>query len=267
LEKNRLINSPAANTQPFFCVIIGMMKRMLLILPVLTALMAYGQQPKKGKRPASGTRFAVGAGFSPDICNRTLRNTDGSASSAGIIDIRNAGEIAKPGYTAGLHVIINPQKRLQASAGIRYSNKGYTTKRRDAVFTVPDPLSYKTVKYTYSHHYIDIPLKLGILTGTKRLRFIAGGGFTINLLLSETILLDAETNSGQTDRKKIAFSNGGSTINISPAISAGVDYRINNHIHFRAEPAFSYGLVKLTKTPVTTYLWNAGLNMSLYYKL
>jgi hypothetical protein len=56
-------------------------------------------------------------------------------------------------------------------------------------------------------------------------------------------------------------------VNLSPTVSAGVAYRINDLMTLRAEPTFSYGVLKTTNTPVTAYLWNAGLKVSYLFGL
>jgi hypothetical protein len=47
----------------------------------------------------------------------------------------------------------------------------------------------------------------------------------------------------------------------------GLEYRLKNSFFIRAEPTFRYGILKIIDQPVTEYLWNAGLNIGVYYDL
>ena len=54
-------------------------------------------------------------------------------------------------------------------------------------------------------------------------------------------------------------------VNISPSVSAGIDYRINDRHHLRIEPTFRYGVLKIIDEPITGYLYSGGLNIGYYF--
>lgn len=56
-------------------------------------------------------------------------------------------------------------------------------------------------------------------------------------------------------------------LNLSPLISAGFDYRLNNKRSLKVEPTFRYGILKTIEAPVSENIWNAGLNIGYYITL
>ncbi|HRN94808.1 MAG TPA: hypothetical protein PL084_08790, partial [Chitinophagales bacterium] len=73
--------------------------------------------------------------------------------------------------------------------------------------------------------------------------------------------------SNHTKRETIPISYNYKKVNISPLISVGIDYKINSRMNLRVEPTFRYGVLKLMDTPITTYLYSGGLNISYYFGL
>ena len=103
--------------------------------------------------------------------------------------------------------------------------------------------------------------------GKSKLRFISSVGFTTNFLLSVKQNTTYEYADGRTDKGKQSSTSGFKKIDISPTISAGIDYRLNDKMSLIAEPMFEYGVIKTRDTPVTEHLWNALVNIGFYYAL
>ena len=76
-----------------------------------------------------------------------------------------------------------------------------------------------------------------------------------------------EYSNGNTEKKSQSSTSGFNQVDISPMLSVGVDYKLNNKIHLYAEPTCRYGVVKTKDAPVVENLWNAGLNFGFYYAL
>lgn len=73
--------------------------------------------------------------------------------------------------------------------------------------------------------------------------------------------------SDRKDKQKSPTNFDYNKVNISPTVSVGFDYKINSRMNLRVEPTFRYGVLKITKTPVTGYLYSGGLNVSYYFGL
>jgi hypothetical protein len=237
------------------------LKQLLILITTLASLTVLGQDTNPTQK------ILVGFNFSPDYSSRTLKNNDGSSSSDLVTKTRNDIEIAKFGYTTGLNVCFNFSQLVGFETGIQFSNKGYKTKNRDLVYFPPDASSPIKSKTIYAYQYIGIPLKAKFSFGKSKARFLSSIGFMTNLLLNVKQTHNFEYSNGKTEKKTQSSTSGFKKVDISPMISVGVDYKINNKIHLQAEPTFRYGVIKTKDAPVTENLWNAGLNIAFYYRL
>lgn len=209
-------------------------------------------------------RFQLGLNFSSDVCYRILEDTDGADINSYIIEFRNENETIKFGYTTGLNLCVNITGHVGIETGIQYSNKGYKTKSLDLTFPQSDPGWPTSSKRRINHHQIDIPLKINLTIGKKDLHFISSIGIVSNLSFKETITSISTYIDGHTEKATTESDHDYKKYNISPMISAGIDYRINSNMNLKIEPTFRYGALQLIDAPITIYLWNAGLNISFY---
>jgi Outer membrane protein beta-barrel domain len=237
------------------------MKQLLILVATLASLTILGQDTNPTQK------ILIGFNFSPDYSSRTLKNNDGSSSSDLVIKSRNDIEVAKFGFTTGLNVCFNFSQLVGFETGIQFSNKGYKTKNQDLIYFPPSPSSPTKSKTTYAYQYIGIPLKAKFSFGKSKVRFISSIGFMTNLLLNVKQTNNFEYSNGKTEKKTQSTTSGFKKVDISPIISVGIDYKLNNKIHLLAEPTFRYGAVKTKDAPVTENLWNTGLNVGLYYAL
>lgn len=228
----------------------------------MAALSAYGQS---GAGSGDFQKIQVGVNFSPDFCFLKLKNNDGSAFSDSIIQARNADETMKIGLTMGANACYNFNKLVGIEAGIHYSNKGYQTVLRELFFGMPGSSAPVKSKSVYNIQYIDIPVKANFTFGTKPMRFFSSIGIITNLFFKETIT--TVTVSDKTERKTSPTNYNYKKVNLSPTLSAGMAYQINNKMSLRAEAAFRYGIMKIVDAPVTGYLSNTGLNFGFYFGL
>jgi len=237
------------------------MKRLLIFITTFISLSVLGQD----KNPTQ--KILIGFNFSPDYSSRTLKNNDGSPSSDLVIKSRKDNEVAKFGYTTGLNVCFNFSQLLGFETGIQFSNKGFKTKSQDLTYFPPDPSLPTKAKTVYAYQYIGIPLKAKFSFGKSKVRFVSSVGFMTNFLLNVKQTSNYEYANGKTEKKSQSSKSGFKTVDISPMISVGIDYKLNNKIHLLAEPTFRYGVVTTKDAPVTETLWNAGLNVGFYYAL
>jgi hypothetical protein len=113
---------------------------------------------------------------------------------------------------------------------------------------------------------MDIPLKINYAIGNNKWRLITSLGITTSVFLKETIT-SCFYYTDHTDKKLNPYNYDFNTINFSPTLSIGADYKMNNKMNLRVEPTFRYGVTKIISTPVTGNLYNGGLNIGYYYAL
>lgn len=255
------------------------MKNILLVVFALLASTLNGQEVIEKPVNLNKKQIAVGLVFSPDYCFRTLKNNDGSSSSAMIIDLRNEMEEPVVGFTAGLNFFYGITKKVGIESGVHYSRQGFQIKKNDLFFGDPiDPRNGQvyessgteapsSVKYIDNYNYLEIPLRAMFSFGEKRIRVIASGGVTTDIFLnaSETIILKYE--DGDVNRTKQDSPFDSNTLNLTATISVGAEYRLNSNFFFKAEPTFRYGLLEINDYPITAYLWRTGLAFGCYYNL
>lgn len=248
------------------------------LLTIIIATNLYGQENPEVAANTDFKKIQIGVNFSPDYCFRTLKNNDGSASSDMNLKWRNDNETGKLGYTTGINMIFNLNKNIGIGAGIQYSNKGYQIKLEGSSFgSMIDPrrgftgnpsgATLTSVKFMYNHHYIDIPLKVNFSFGKKKISFVTSLGVATNIFITETSTNVYKYSDGTKDRGTQKTTYNYNKVNVSPFVSAGIDWKFNDRNNLKIEPTVRYGALKIIDAPVTGYLWNAGLNISYYFGL
>ena len=222
---------------------------------------------RQKKQPKKSTSILIGINFSPDYSFHSLTNNDGSSSTDAVIKNRNSIEIAKFGFTTGIDLCIDLSQSLAIETGIQFSNKGYKTKALDLLFAQPDPSLPINASFQYSYQYVGIPVKARFTFGKNKLHFISGIGFMTNILIHQNVNVKQGYPGGRKDEKNQSSTSDYKKIDISPMVSFGLDYTINNKLHLIAEPVFRYGVIKTRDAPVTEHLWSAGFNCGIYYRV
>jgi hypothetical protein len=244
------------------------MKKLFVFVFIITSVFVYAQDSTKTKK---ASRFFIGVNFSPDYCYRTIKHTDNSYLSDFIYDTRNKIEQPKLGFTSGINVCYILTKHISLDLGLQYSNKGYQTKNETLIYPTPGSAATYNLptsgRFVYRYNYIDIPLKANFVFGKKKLRLITSVGLTTNIFISETNSFIGKYSNGSSFRSSSTANYGLSRVNLSPLISCGIDYKINNKMFFRVEPTFRYSILSTVNAPITEYVWSAGLNVSYYFGL
>ena len=227
----------------------------IILIPVALFVCSFANAQKSNTN-TSGTEknnVRVGVSFSPDITNRSYPNNR-------LGRIQREFETSKFGYTTGVNFIFNKSKSLEFETGLLYSRKGYQTKNNTLIPEQPDPAMPVKAKFIYNYNYIDIPLKVNVVFGESNVRFITGAGVVTNILLGEKVTSIFEYSNGNTVKKTEPSTFNNKKINLSPMISAGVDYKLKEKTSLRLEPTFRYGLLQPN-------IWSAGLNVDYYCTL
>lgn len=260
------------------------MKSTLFLIVSILSFTAYSQDSEQKILSSESKKLFLGINLSPDICYRTLRNNDGNNITSRSIDLLNQVEIPKFGYTIGLNTSYNFNKHFGIETGLQFSNKGYSNRKLDLRsgidsnvdttkgFVTPTLInsgnSPVKIKIVYNHLYLDLPIRVNFRFGENKIRFISSIGLTTNIFIKATQTNISEYKNGETKRRtsKQQESNY-KLLDVSPTISAGIEYWISPEINLRMEPIFRYGVLKIIDTPITGYLWNAGLNIAFFYKI
>jgi hypothetical protein len=235
------------------------MKPLFIAVITLTALTVKSQDSKN--------KLFIGFNFSPDYNFRGIKSNGDGFLGDDFIKQRNDNEIAKFGYTTGVSIGLQVSKKVVLETGVQFANMGYKTKNQTFSFETPNLGLPTKVQFIYAYQYINIPIKARVTFGEKRLRLASSIGFNTSFLttLKQTTIL--EEANGQTNKSSKSDKRGYRTVGIMPFVGVGVNYALNQKLQLFAEPTFRYGLIRTTSSPVKENLWNAGLNMGVYYTI
>ncbi len=224
-------------------------------------LPAFGQKTV----PTAGTKkVLIGFSFSPDYSHRRLHNNDGNAAADLVIAARNRVETGRIGFTAGLNLLLPLSQTVALETGLSLANKGYRTRNNGLITNFPDPAAPEKLRLAHAFRYLDIPVKILFQQGNNNLRFFVGAGAAANIFLSEKIKQTATYAGGNTVRTSSTNTNGIRSFGVSPMVSMGLAAQAGRTTVIRVEPIFRYSLSAISETPVTAYLWNAGINFTLF---
>lgn len=215
-------------------------------------------------------RFQIGVNFLPDVDYRLLQqNTSSSIGVKLIINQRNKVEVPKFGYTTGLNFCYNIKSFVGIEVGVQYSNKGYQSKKQDLYFDFNGSTYILTgdyFKYVDEFHYIDIPVKVNFTVGKKKVRFFTSVGLVTNMLVRANEVV-VWTENGTIHKSTNNETKNCNRVNLSPMLSLGIDYKINNKMNLRVEPTARFGVLSVLDGSIKEYLYSGGLNLSYYFGL
>ena len=231
-----------------------------------------------------GQTWQIGFNFSPDYCNAHNVNTNASQYPSVTVYKWPSEEIPEFGFTMGINLNHKLEEHFYFGAGVQYSNKTYKEKEWGLMYaTYPGKGLYWSWSYqrTLSYYVFDFPLWLNFITGNKGLQLILGAGLTFNYCAEGTVYYNYKDLVGNPNflnpSQGIAyFGNTQSSFNLSPTISLGLIYYLNDKINLRIEPTYRYGLRDINDASnlnsnyteyYKTYIWNFGINCSRYFDL
>lgn len=205
---------------------------------------------------AQDHKFQVGVNATPEFSHRVL-----SGNSDAIQSIFRP----KLGYAFGASFAYNFTNNLGLEVGLQYTNKGYKTDK--LVFSqhlgFPWGNGNDYAVFYYSHNYLAVPLKLNVLLGKQKVRFLGSVGIETWILLNATNRQVEYKDNKQVSSTSESMNNI-NPVNISPILSVGIDWKLTDFLNLRVEPTFRYGLLNVTNNS-TEKLISAGLNIGLYY--
>jgi hypothetical protein len=231
------------------------------------------------KSPSPFRKTQIGLNVSPDFCYRMLRNHDKTQSTNDAIKAWDRLDMCKFGYTLGLNASKYFSKCFSIETGLQFSNKGFATKKLinsymsiDSVTGLPEfipgsgNMSIST-KFYYNFYYLDIPIRTIFKFGKKKIQFISSIGLTTNILLKANQTMVDEYQDGRKEHQRMKIQYNFNSLNLSPNIGTGIEFKINNKSNLRIESMLRFGIRRINDGPMATHLWNLGLNISYNYKL
>lgn len=229
----------------------------LLSLPV----MAFGQN-ETGK-------FQLGVHFSPEIAHRTVFGfNEGSYYS-----VRHQQDQPRFGYTTGVTVAYSANSWLELETGFFYSLKGFLTPDQHYVglrrgfmggpVGHGDIVSMDHVDYDFRFHYLEIPLRANGLFGKGKWKLLTSLSVTGGYLVEQQIRNDFPND--WPDRQSIGTDNYQRFL-LSAEAAAGIHYGMNDHFALRMAPTLRFGLNDISKHTFEFSPWNAGVQVSCYYR-
>jgi hypothetical protein len=244
------------------------MRRILILIFTLFSIISFGQDT------IVQHKLFIGLNFSPDYCYRSLTKNDQSISESSWNRAKNLEDsIEKPkfGFTTGINFYYFINERFSIESGIFYSLRGYKTIPLPIlIITSSGNIDFSEKASLISNYsYLDFPLKVNYTFFKNRVRMIVGLGATLNVLLKARFSSDPP----EILESAFALTDGhgkytGNKINISPTVSIGLQYELNEKMNLRIVPTFRYGLLGLDdKSYKTIHLWNAGINVGYCYRI
>lgn len=212
-------------------------------------------------------KLLIGVNFSPDISYRTL---DGSSDIAiSLIKSRDSQEKPDFGFTTGINFQYHISSLIGLELGAQYSTKRYVNKNNEQfiVGVLGDPSIPTKVEYFYRYNYIDVPVRVLFKIGKSKFKFIPSAGLAMNFFLDTSSKFEAKMPDGSTTTKKFDHGTTFNSMNLSSLISVGINYEINEKFDLSIEPTLRAGILPIADAPVKERFWNAGLNLSFYYRL
>jgi hypothetical protein len=262
----------------FFIVCLGLMKS-LQLYTLLVVLVFSNQQAdaqpldKDSERPY---QWFVGLNMGLDQSFRTLRNSDGTTTSADIIELRNQLETPLICSSVGLQVGRRLKKQFSIESGFLYSVKGYQTHWLDMINGgIIDPrtgFSSDTtnamplaVQFESHFRYIDFPLRLNWSYGQKKLRALLGAGIHTGVLLDYSNTAVYKYGNGLYESKDASSITGVRSTVFTAHWSLGMEWKASTRGKLRLEATGRHNLMDINEAPIVERLWSLGCNMGFYF--
>lgn len=228
-------------------------------------------------------KFFVGVNFSPSYCYRTLE-TNTSDSYKIIVKFRNEDEKPRFGYSFGVNSFIKINRYLEFGYGIQNSVEGYQYKIDYKSLTfgeMIDPrygfvyntdsmaLGINEIIYRYTYKYLEIPLKIGVRFGYKKLKYFADAGLAFSYLYKYSNNVVTKYENGDIDRNSVDYRyfENVNKFGVFGIASVGVSFDLTKRLFIQGTPTFRYGFIETHDSQINEHLWSAGFNCSLYYNL
>lgn len=154
------------------------MKIKFIILPIIGLLL-------QSNLNAQDEKIILGIESTIGVSDRIFQN-DGTVPDI-IQEIYSDLEKPKVSYEIGMSVEYKLSKKLSIQSGIKFSNWGYRTNKREFNWGFPDPELPQFMKQRTQNFYLKVPVMLNRYIELRNSIFFLKGGFSIDYNLSNRI--------------------------------------------------------------------------------
>ena len=208
-------------------------------------------------------KIKIGIVFSPDYCYRFLNYR---SSEKWIQDLRNEEEVATFGYTTGLGIKIELSNKILLETGVYYSIMGEQTKTTELFWVNSSPDFPAKSKTQYQFKYINIPLKLHYVFGSKKVSYFVSAGFSINIFTEKKTKVILEFKNGHKTSDNSVVDLGYLKFNLATVIGFGIKYDVTKKISISIEPVYRQFINSIVVgTGTKEYPYSLGANIGVYY--
>lgn len=233
------------------------------LLPIILFLASFSVTAQTD----STSRFSFGVSASADYCYRVINSV---YAYEWIKDIRDAYEIPKIGFTAGLQARYMLNKRFALSAGILYADRGEKTKDFVLLYSQPDPAFPEKARFNYHYYYIDVPVTANyfLAIGHKKSRIYFSAGIAPNIFLAYNNAATLTYADGRTEKEnnKITGNSIFNPVTVSFVGGVGFSTSFGKHLGLNIQPVYRRSFMSMVKdTSIDQFLYSGGLEVSLLY--
>ena len=250
----------------------------LLILLSVVAIQAFSADNNENSEKPRFKRIYIGFSVTPDVSYRYLHgNFEPSGVSQadvqGAVSYGNSHSIPEFGINASFKLGINLTHWLAIESGVgysliryRYNSNRYSSPTGFTGNIINQADTFNTTDIE-TYQYMTVPLGLRLSIGHRKVRAIIAAGADFDFLIRQTaVYTHAYANGVTINGTDVATSNF-NTFNLSPYLGVGIDCYFSPTFVLRIMPQAEIQGLKNINTPVTEYLWNAGLNVSFLFGL
>ena len=219
-------------------------------------------------------RWSLGASMWCGGSYRTLINTNGSETAAGIIRTRDDREGPDVAFGGGAYAAYRLSERFGLEAGMAYARFGYTygvdaseltfgdaiDPRRGFIYSTNAvlPASWRLVD---RFHYIEVPIGLVMELGHGRWRSSTALGVAPSALLSARGFTVNTNADGSEQREHYDLPGDFSSFNLIPYFSTGITMRTAGRWQWSLRPTVRYGALRVIDAPVSARLYSVSLDL------
>jgi hypothetical protein len=229
------------------------MKRYTLYLLPLVFLLPC---PTVTGQDAESINTSIHLFLSPDYSYRNLGN-NGSANP------RDGLEKSIPGYCTGVDLSFRKEKPLGIETGIRMMHRGFATKE----MLVAGNNSVNHAQVLYHYNYFGIPVMAVYRKQSGKGILCMKGGLISNFLARQDKVSIWEY-TDHTEKYHSDLDGDVSKMVLTGVLGIEMGNNIKNNLFYEIGPFLYYDLTSAERRElIETYLWDLGLNFSIYLRL
>lgn len=199
-----------------------------------------------------------------DYSYRYLSATESGPQS--VVKVRNEIESGKLNWRLGF----NFNKRITVNTffktGLRLASVGYVYKKEDLTWGPNEPEPINTVRISDDFWFIEIPLVVRFENAKNKFSPFLEIGISPSVYLSTLVSTKYDSEKTIGFRRGVQFHEI-NNFHLVSTFAFGANYNYSEKVQFFAQPTLRFHLTRLVKAPVNAYLYNAGLEMGVRWRL